>query len=62
MMVKYKNYRIKSLQDNKSKTQLNAFNALMSNWDKARQYVQEYKDGLTVGSAEKEKFYSPYVK
>lgn len=44
------------------KTQLNSFNALMSNWDKARQYVQEYKDGLTVGSAEKEKFYSPYVK
>ena len=37
------------------KTQLNSFNALMSNWDKARQYVQEYKDGLTVGSAEKEK-------
>ena len=26
----------------------------MSNWDKARQYVQEYKDGLTVGSAERE--------
>ena len=36
------------------KTQLNAFNALLSNWDTAKQYVQDYKDGLTVGSAEKE--------
>ena len=36
------------------KTQLNTFNALMSNWETAKQYVQEYKDGLMVGSAEKE--------
>lgn len=36
------------------KTQLNAFNALLSNWDTAKQYVKDYKDGLTVGSAEKE--------
>ena len=36
------------------KTQLNAFNALLSNWETARQYVQDYKDGLTVGSAERE--------
>lgn len=36
------------------KTQLNTFNALMSNWDTARQYVKEYKDGLMVGSAERE--------
>ena len=43
------------------KTQLNAFNALLSNWDTAKQYVAEYKDGLMVGSAEKEKNYSPYV-
>ena len=36
------------------KTQLNTFNALMSNWDTARQYVKEYKEGLMVGSAERE--------
>ena len=43
------------------KTQLNTFNALMSNWKTAQQYVQDYKDGLMVGSAEREKQYSPYV-
>ncbi len=36
------------------KTQLTAFNALLSNWDTAKQLVQEYKQGLTIGSAEKE--------
>ena len=36
------------------KTQLNAFNALLSNWKTAKQYVQDYKQGLTIGSAEKE--------
>ena len=36
------------------KTQLNSFFALMGNWEKAAQYVKEYKEGLTVGSAEKE--------
>lgn len=36
------------------KTQLNTFNALMSNWDTARQYVKEYEEGLMVGSAERE--------
>lgn len=36
------------------KTQLNAFNALMSNWGKANQLVSDYKQGLTIGSAEKE--------
>lgn len=36
------------------KTQLNTFNALMSNWKTAKQYVQDYKDGLMVGSAERE--------
>ena len=36
------------------KTQLNAFNALISNWEKARQLVSDYKQGLTIGSAEKE--------
>lgn len=36
------------------KTQLNAFNALLSNWDTARQYMKDYKEGLTIGSAEKE--------
>ena len=43
------------------KTQLNTFNALMSNWKTAQQYVKDYKDGLMVGSAEREKQYSPYV-
>ena len=42
------------------KTQLNTFNALMSNWETARQLVDEYNQGLTIGSAEKERF-SPYV-
>lgn len=27
---------------------------MLSNWDTAKQYVKDYKDGLTVGSAEKE--------
>ena len=36
------------------KTQLNSFFALMGNWEKASQYVKEYKEGLMVGSAEKE--------
>lgn len=43
------------------KTQLNAFNAMMNNWDTAKQYMQDYKAGMTIGSAEKEKQYSPYV-
>lgn len=42
------------------KTQANAFNALIQNWEKAKQLVDEYNQGLTIGSAEKEKF-SPYV-
>ena len=36
------------------KTQLTAFSALLSNWDTAKQYVEEYKQGLMIGSAEKE--------
>ena len=36
------------------KTQLTAFSALLSNWETAKQYVAEYKQGLTIGSAEKE--------
>ena len=36
------------------KTQLNTFNALMSNWETARQLVDEYNQGLTIGSAEQE--------
>ena len=36
------------------KTQLNTFFALMGNWEQAAKYVKEYKEGLTVGSAEKE--------
>ncbi len=43
------------------KTQLNAFNALLSNWKTAKQYMEDYKGGLTIGSAEREKQYSPYV-
>ena len=36
------------------KTQFTAFSALLSNWDTAKQYVADYKEGLTIGSAEKE--------
>ena len=36
------------------KTQLNTFNAMMSNWETAKQYVKEYEEGLMVGSAERE--------
>lgn len=36
------------------KNQLNSFFALMGNWEKASQYVKEYKEGLMVGSAEEE--------
>lgn len=36
------------------KTQQNAFQALMNNWEKARQLVDDYNNGLTIGSAQKE--------
>ena len=36
------------------KTQSSVFNALMSGWDRVKQFQQEYKDGFTVGSAERE--------
>ena len=36
------------------KTQQNAFQALMSNWKKARKLVDDYNNGLTIGSAQKE--------
>ena len=43
------------------KTNLESFFALMGNWEQASKYVKEYNEGLTVGSAAKEKQYSPYV-
>lgn len=43
------------------KTNLNAFQALMSNWDTVKRYVEDYQQGLTIGSAYKEKQYSPYA-
>lgn len=36
------------------KTNLNAFQALMSNWDTVKRYVDDYQQGLTIGSAYKE--------
>ena len=36
------------------KTQQNAFQALMNNWEKARKLVDDYNNGLTIGSAQKE--------
>ena len=36
------------------KTRITEFNALLSNWDTARKYVEDYNKGLTIGSAEKE--------
>ena len=36
------------------KTQSSVFNALMSGWGRVKQFQQEYKDGFTVGSAERE--------
>ena len=43
------------------KYQYNVFNAMMDNWEQALSFQQQYKDGWMVGSAEKEKQYSPYV-
>ena len=36
------------------KTRITEFNALLSNWDTARKYVEDYNKGLTIGSAERE--------
>ena len=36
------------------KTQSAVFQSLMQNWDRVRQYQNEYKDGFMVGSAERE--------
>ena len=43
------------------KQNINTFNAIMNNWKQAQKYYQQFKDGMTVGSAEKEKQHSPYV-
>ena len=56
-----KKQRIKSLYGNKSKTQINAVQALLGNWDQVLKFQQEYNQGMMVGSSEKEKQYSPYV-
>lgn len=41
---------------------LNTLQALMNNWDTVVQYQEEYNNGFMVGSAEKEKQHSPYIK
>ena len=46
--------RIKSLYDNKSKTQSNVFNSLMSNWDTYKKMMSEFDQGMQFGSANKE--------
>ena len=46
--------RIKSLYDNKSKTQSNIFNSLMSNWDTYKKMMSEFDQGMQFGSANKE--------
>lgn len=40
---------------------LNTLQALMNNWDTVVQYQEEYNNGFTVGSAEKEKRHSPHI-
>ena len=40
---------------------LNTLQALMNNWDTVVQYQEEYNNGFTVGSAEKEKQHSPHI-
>ena len=42
-------------------TQINLFNSLMNNWKQVAKYQEEYKKGMTLGSAAKEKQNSPYV-
>ena len=46
--------RIKSVYDNKSKTQSNVFNSLMSNWDTYKKMMSEFDQGMQFGSANKE--------
>ena len=36
------------------KTQLNVLNGMMNNWDKIKKFQTEYKQGMMVGSSEKE--------
>ena len=36
------------------KTQLNVLNGMMNNWDKIKKFQSEYKQGMMVGSSEKE--------
>jgi len=51
----------KKLHDNKSKTQAGVFQALMTGWERVRQYQKEYNEGWMIGSAQREKQHSPYV-
>ena len=39
------------------KQQANAFGALMNNFDTARELMSDFNDGLTVGSAAKERIF-----
>ena len=43
------------------KNHINTLQALMNNWDTVLEYQKQYNAGMMVGSAEKEKQYSPYV-
>lgn len=43
------------------KTQINILNSLLNNFEKVKQFQNEFKNGDMVGSAAKEKQNSPYV-
>lgn len=43
------------------KTQAGVFQALMTGWERVRQYQKEYNEGWMIGSAQREKQHSPYV-
>ena len=43
------------------KTQAAVFQSLMTGWERVNQFRKEYSEGLMVGSAEKEKQYSPFI-
>lgn len=43
------------------KNQANVFEALMTGWERVRQFQKEYNEGWMIGSAQREKQHSPYV-
>ena len=46
--------RIKSLQDNKSKTQAQVFQSLMNGWKRVKDFQDAYNTGGTIGSDQRE--------